>query len=381
MNILINASEIKQGGGIQVTDSICRSLNRYVNHKFYVVLNSSFKTNCNYYQGNNVTVYNYDLQKQNLKLLLTGRDGFLDNIISANSIDIVLCVFGPSLWKPRCLTITGFARAHLVLPESPYYKTFSMWHLFKERLYNRILFYYFNRSTDVFFTENPMITNRVERLFKKKTITISNYYNQVFDNSDLWVKHQLPTYKGITLLTISSYYPHKNLSIAFDILNYLESIDCNQAIRFVYTVSKEEFPRIPEKYKNNFVLLGKVNIQECPSLYEQCDIVFQPTLLECFTATYPEAMRMKKPIVTSDLEFARGICGNAAAYYKPADGKSAAEVILKVAMNKELSKELVNSGLKRLTEFDNYNQRIDKIIKLLEETYTLQFTKYNKSKK
>lgn len=37
-----------------------------------------------------------------------------------------------------------------------------------------------------------------------------------------------------------------------------------------------------------------------------------PSLLECFTATYPEAMRMERPIVTTDLAFAQGLCGEAA---------------------------------------------------------------------
>lgn len=34
-----------------------------------------------------------------------------------------------------------------------------------------------------------------------------------------------------------------------------------------------------------------------------------PTVLEVFSATYPEAMAL--PIVTSDLDFARDICDNA----------------------------------------------------------------------
>ena len=58
-----------------------------------------------------------------------------------------------------------------------------------------------------------------------------------------------------------------------------------------------------------------MDISECPSLYRQSTFAFQPTLLECFTATYPEAMRSGKPIVTPDLEFARGLCGGAAVYY------------------------------------------------------------------
>lgn len=372
MNILINASELKQGGGIQVADSICRALYRYPQHRFHVVLSSFFKEQEFNNNRDNIFFYRYDLNKYDLLLLLTGRNKFLDAIVKTNRINIVLNVFGPSLWKPRCTTVTGFARAHLVMPESPYYFSFSKLQLYRERIYNALLYYFFKRSTDVFFTENEMISNRVERLFGKKTVTITNFYNQVFDSPELWIEHKLPDYSGITLLTISSYYPHKNLTIAFDILRYIKSKGDSINIRFVYTVTEEEFPPIPEEFKSNFLLIGKVNIKECPSLYRQCDIAFQPTLLECFTATYPEAMRMRKPIVTVDLDFARGICGDAASYYSPIDGKAAAESILKVARDPFYSNLLVEKGCQRLKVFDDYNQRVNKIINLMEDSINVK---------
>ena len=67
-----------------------------------------------------------------------------------------------------------------------------------------------------------------------------------------------------------------------------------------------------------------MDITECPSLYEQADVMFQPTLLECFSATYPEAMKMQRPIVTTDIEFAHGLCGPAAHYYSPLSAEDAA---------------------------------------------------------
>jgi glycosyltransferase involved in cell wall biosynthesis len=95
--------------------------------------------------------------------------------------------------------------------------------------------------------------------------------------------------------------------------------------------------------------------------------MFLPTLLECFTATYPEAMRMEKPIITTDMEFARGLCKDAACYYSPVDAAEAAEAIYKVATDKEYAARLVKNGKKQLQAFDNYEQRAEKLIKILEE--------------
>ena len=105
---------------------------------------------------------------------------------------------------------------------------------------------------------------------------------------------------------------------------------------------------------------------ECPNLYEQADIMFMPTLLECFTATYPEAMRMEVPIVTTDLEFARGLCCDAACYYSAVDPAAAAEAIYKVATDEAYRLRLTTNGKKQLKKFDNYEQRAEKLVEILE---------------
>ena len=92
-----------------------------------------------------------------------------------------------------------------------------------------------------------------------------------------------------------------------------------------------------------------------------------PSLLECFSATYPEAMRMEVPIITTDLEFAKGLCGDAACYYSAVDGKAAAEAIYHVATDKAYAQQLVESGKIQLKQYDNYEQRTAKLIDLSEK--------------
>ena len=75
---------------------------------------------------------------------------------------------------------------------------------------------------------------------------------------------------------------------------------------------------------------------------------------------------MNKPIVTTDLEFARGLCGDAACYFSAVDAKAAAEAIFKVATDNEYVHQLVENGKKQLQAYDNYKQRADKLIKILE---------------
>lgn len=208
-----------------------------------------------------------------------------------------------------------------------------------------------------------MIPNLIGK--KVKVYTVSNYYNQVFDMPEIWREHSLPAFDGITCLSVSSYYPHKNFEILVEASRILEREHPHFKFRFVLTFDEDQMA-VPEELKHHFLFIGKVDVSECPELYRQADVMVMPTLLECFTATYPEAMRMEVPIVTTDMEFARGLCEEAACYYSAVDAKAAAEAIYNVATDKEYAAKLVANGKEQLKKFDNYEQRADKLIGLLE---------------
>ena len=111
--------------------------------------------------------------------------------------------------------------------------------------------------------------------------------------------------------------------------------------------------------------LGKVKIEDCPSLYNNCDFMFLPTLLECFSASYCEAMKMELPILTSDLDFARGICDKAAVYFDPTSVESIAECFINLSSDLNKQNDLVINGKNRLLSLDNFSQRAKKYIKIL----------------
>ena len=152
-----------------------------------------------------------------------------------------------------------------------------------------------------------------------------------------------------------------------DIISIMKDIHPKFRFRFVLTQQREKCPFVDDDIENYFVFIGKVDVRCCPYLYKQSDIMFLPSLLECFSATYPEAMRMEVPIVTTDLEFAKGLCGDAACYYSAVDAKAAAEAIYRVATDKTYASQLIDNGKKQLLTYDNYEQRANKLIGLLED--------------
>lgn len=360
MTFLINASNLKQGGGLQVAHSVCSQLGGFKQHRFVVVL-SSYIQDFDIPEGENCIVYRYDI-KNNAQTLLLGRDKFLDGLVSEHRVEVVLTIFGPSRWRPRCKHLCGFARAQLLLKD-PLNSRLSL----KERLIYGVWKWGFKKSSNTFYTENSYISNMLPQLLGDvKVYTVTNYYNQVFDQPGNWKVKKLPAFDGITLLTLATAYPHKNLKIAAVAARVLTARYPGFAFRFIFSIDKEEYLEDIHGIEDHFVFLGKVDIAECPSLYKQCDIAFQPTLMECFTATYPEAMRMERPIITTDLEFAHGLCGDAACYYNAVDAEAAAEAIYRVATDKEYAASLVAVGKKQLGTYDNYEQRAEKLVRILE---------------
>lgn len=376
MNILINASNLSEGGGLQVADSICRELRRFPQHSFWVVLSDKL-SNCaeaitNYH---NVKVIRYNLiwaDKsifRKIMLFIQGRDELLDAIVKDNHIDIVLTIFGPSIWIPKCKHLCGFARPQLILTDSPFYRQYGFWGRLRLAFRRQMKLHAFRVSSHAFFTENAYITDKLSEVMPHASLyTVTNYYNNVFDSPHQWDRSiQLPPFDGFTLLTISANYPHKNLPIIVPTIRHLLKQHPEMHFRFVLTIREEQFVPLTEEERTHILFLGSISIAQCPPLYEQCDAMLLPTLMECFSASYAEAMRMECSVLTTDLEFAHSLCGDAALYYDAVSPQSLANAIYQLATRPTLRKELTIKGKKQLQTFDTFSQRADKLIGILEQ--------------
>lgn len=369
MNILINCSNQHQGGAIQVIHSICTQLNQYPQHSFVLVLSEEQKSLVEQIKGyKNVKTYIYSM-RDNLWSLITGHNKTLDGYCKAHKVDVVFTVFGIARWIPKCPHLCGFARAQLLLKDSPYLNNIS----WKTKALFRIQCFFFKRDAKYYYTENPYISELLPSILRKdaKVYTVTNYYNQIYDSPEKWNKNiNLPDFDGVTILVLGIPYPHKNFNIIPEIASTFLKRKPEFKFRFVVTAEKNDFKKMNDKVSNQFIFLGKIPFDVCPHLYSQCNILLVPSLMECFTANYPEAMKMMVPIVTVDLEYAHGLCREAACYYESTNADAAANAIYKVATNKEYAMNLVKEGNIQLNSFDNYEQRTKKIINILEDIYT-----------
>ena len=178
----------------------------------------------------------------------------------------------------------------------------------------------------------------------------------------------------IKILCFASPHPHKRFSFCADVAASLKELDPKLKFKFVVTIPPEspEWQRLQARAENLGVFAlfenrGFVRPDDGPDLYRECSLLFLPTVLEVFSATYPEAMAMNVPIVTCDLDFARSVCGNAAMYFDPHEPLKAAESILHILRDPAIRATLISNGHQTLAQLPTQRERLHLYLEAIED--------------
>ncbi|WP_173044805.1 glycosyltransferase family 4 protein [Nitrospira sp. KM1] len=160
---------------------------------------------------------------------------------------------------------------------------------------------------------------------------------------------------NLRILCMAAYYRHKYLEIVPVVAKELRSIQPDLRFEFVMTLPGEGdgIRKVMSKARalgvdDRIVNAGYVPLGQGPDIYRACHMLFLPSVLETFSASYPEAMAMGVPIVTTNLSFARDVCGNAATYFEPMNARDAAGAIIRVLKDAKLWHFLITEGKKVL---------------------------------
>lgn len=146
---------------------------------------------------------------------------------------------------------------------------------------------------------------------------------------------------------------------------------CNYDFKFLISLPSENdlFKKIKKKSKklgvfDKLVNLGQLNLNSVYQQYKKCDCLFLPTLIEIFSATYLEAMAMQIPVVTTDLHFAREICGEAALYFDPLCAEDASLKLDEVLKNKNTKNDLIKKVMIKLKHIHLKKNSLKKLLSL-----------------
>ena len=176
----------------------------------------------------------------------------------------------------------------------------------------------------------------------------------------------------VRLLCFTASYTHKRIELLPYVARELVAWGTEFDFEFVITLPRDD-PTLEKVLGiarsldvahliNN---VGPVPVAEGPKMYRRCNICFLPTVLETFSATYPEAMAMGVPIVTTNLDFARAACRDAALYFEPNNAASAAKNIIRLVQDSRLWDDLIANGKDVLQSLPTSRRKYESYIHLL----------------
>ncbi len=349
--ILVNTSTLMQGGGLQVAAA-------FISHAVKDDVAAGWQFMISRGVANEIAGFGIDPEGEGFHVFdesparhAAARSRAL-GIEAAMQPDLVFTLFGPAYVR--------FKSPHLCGVADPWV-THSNWIAFRTMGLNLQSVRKLGlmawkagwwKTADFWWTEAAIakdgLVSRLrcdpERIFVIPNTTGPQFSGRVFEPRP-------PRGERVEILCLSAYYEHKNLELIPEVALELSRLSPDLDFRFTVTLPPE-WPQVQAIMEQARLLgvserirnLGKVPVTATPSLYENSHLVFLPSLLEVFSAVYPESLCTGVPLVTTDLRFARDICRDAACYYEPANAASAARALLGLASDPEAWERLSRRG-------------------------------------
>lgn len=157
------------------------------------------------------------------------------------------------------------------------------------------------------------------------------------------------------LLYLARYYTHKNIEILLEVFERF-SRPLGEVV-VVTTIRAEDHPRARSflravqrrRLTEQILNVGPIPHEQVPAFYQHSHALLMPTLIETLGLPYLEAMHFGLPILTSDMDFAHAVCGDAALYFDPWSAHSISEAIVRFCNDAALGRRLAEAGRQRLS--------------------------------
>ena len=366
--ILINGLSAHSGGGPLFLNNYLTILNNSnSSSKYYVLPPKNFE----HQKFSSEIIEIVDIKKvfKKRELIPITYKYYLPKLIKSLEIDVIFNLADIPIPTKNVKQVFLFDWPYAVYPESYVWKIMDL----KSFLTRKIKLFYFKiflSSISDWVVQTNAIKKRLKRLYGLKNITlIPNAVTLEHTKKAPFYDFKLP--KGTLLLCLSRYYPLKNLEIFIPLAEEIKKRGLD--FKIIITIDESQHRKvkpflslIKERGLDSVIInIGPVEVKNAPSLYKQCDGLLMPSLIETYCNPYVESMYHKRLILTSDMDFSREVCGDAAVYFDPLNHLSILEAIEEVYSNDILREEKIRNGsmqIQRLHSWDKVVQMYSNII-------------------
>lgn len=367
-NIFIHGLNSKSGGGKSILDNYLTLLTKSDLKDNYFILTPN-KDEYAKYANKSISIVDIDKLYKKLYMVYIRYEFILPKLVKSLNIDVIFNLSDIPIKAKNIKQIFLFDWPYAVYPESIVWKKMDKFSAFERKL----KLYFFKRYLPYVTTmiaQTETAKKRLSNIYNLKRIKIIP--NAVsLDNMDGGEYKDFNLPKGIKLLYLCVYFPHKNLEIFIPLARKIKEKKLDYKI--IITIEESQHIQVKplldiitnEGLNDIIINIGPVKMQNVPSLYKQCNGLLMPTLLESFSGTYVEAMHHQIPIFTSDIDFAHDVCKESAFYFDPLDSNS----ILSALENgfQDGIEDKIIKGSKILNDFLSWNEVINLIVNTIEE--------------
>lgn len=377
--VLFNATTCVVGGGAQVAASLISYASSDHRHEFVYAVSPEVAK----HTKSIVAAKNYFV-------LESPPSGFVKGSKTRKTVrclerdfnpDVAFTVFGPSYMRFACPHVCGYARPWDTHASPLALKLLSR----KERA--RLQFLRAYRAlklpnSDWYWTETEQSRQGLAKFASvplERIEVISNCFSPVFEGQDMHpIQHKADQYR---VLSICAAYVQKRLPFIADVASNARQMDGETPLKFVVTLpdggrevgkfwSRVHSLGVEDLFEN----IGPIDLDRCVEEYRRCSCVFLPTVLETFSVSFLEAMKMRRPVVASDLGFARDVCGCAAEFFQATSAEAASRAILKVVKDSRHRDLLIEKGVEQVRSFPTPREKYEMHMNYLEKVVRVTAT-------
>jgi glycosyltransferase involved in cell wall biosynthesis len=115
--------------------------------------------------------------------------------------------------------------------------------------------------------------------------------------------------------------------------------------------------------QDEIVELGAIPYNALHHVYRACDLYVTPAYAETFAHPLVEAMASGRPVIASDLDVHREICGNSAVYFPKRSPEILADTVLALAGSARQAAVMREAGLRRSQDF-SWEKHVEELLRL-----------------
>lgn len=363
MKVLLNASNLRFGGGYTVAISLIKALAPLrPGDQFFVVHPAGTK-------------YKELAAHPNITLLPVSRNfqhSFMERLrynhyllpkwCSTFHIDKVVSLGNiafPAKGRPHLLYLQI---PHIVYPESIAWKRMDWKSFLRNSIMDQAITYYMRCAT-AFAVQTPVMRMRFCKRFDIAASRVSIIPNAAAINP---VKDKMPARNPaqpgmpFRLLFLSKWYAHKNFDCLIPLARILQAKKL--PVQISLTIEKSESAGAEELLQSirdaglDHIItnLGNLFVRQVGETILAHDAIFLPSLMESYSGVYAEALHYNRPIFTSNYDFATELLGDAAFYFDPLKPVQIADVIEQAIAHPEQIKETMIAANKLDTRMPDW---------------------------